>query len=64
MPKKKYLLLFEVDARERHYHITEFGKIIKFVVQLFNLRLELVESGKKYSGMIIRMTICIKIVIT
>jgi hypothetical protein len=31
---KKYLLLFDVDAWKRHYHITEFGKIIKFVVPL------------------------------
>ena len=34
MSEKQYLLLFDVDARKRHYHITEFGKIIKFVVQL------------------------------
>ena len=32
--EKQYLLLFDVDARKRRYHITEFGKIIKFVVQL------------------------------
>ena len=34
MPEKQYLLLLDVDARKRHYHITEDGRIIKFVVQL------------------------------
>jgi hypothetical protein len=25
--------LLDIDARKRHYHITDNGKIIKFVVQ-------------------------------
>jgi len=34
MPEKRYLILLDVDARKRHYHVTEAGKITKFVVQL------------------------------
>ena len=34
MPEKKYLILLDIDARKRHYHITKAGKIINFVVQL------------------------------
>ena len=34
MPDKRYLILLDVDARKRHYHQTESGRIIKFVVQL------------------------------
>ncbi|MBL7208367.1 MAG: hypothetical protein ISS67_07615 [Desulfobacterales bacterium] len=34
MQEKKYLILLDIDARKRHYHATEAGKIIKFVVQL------------------------------
>ena len=34
MHEKQYLILLDIDARKRHYHITDNGKIIKFVVQL------------------------------
>jgi len=34
MPEKQYLVLFDIDARKRHYHFTEAGKITRFVVQL------------------------------
>lgn len=34
MPEKEYLILLDVDARKRHYHLTEAGRIKKFVVQL------------------------------
>jgi len=34
MQEKEYLILLDIDARKRHYHATEAGKIIKFVVQL------------------------------
>ena len=34
MQEKKYLILLDINARKRHYHATEAGKIIKFVVQL------------------------------
>lgn len=34
MPEKQYLIMLDIDARKRHYHITESGKIKKFVVQL------------------------------
>jgi len=34
MPEKHYLILLDIDARKRHYHISEAGRIIKFVVQL------------------------------
>lgn len=34
MPEKQYLILLDIDARKRHYHRTEGGKITKFVVQL------------------------------
>ncbi|GAG88382.1 unnamed protein product [marine sediment metagenome] len=34
MQEKEYLILLDIDARKRHYHGTEAGKIIKFVVQL------------------------------
>lgn len=34
MPDKQYLILLDIDARKRHYHLTEVGRIIKFVVQL------------------------------
>ena len=34
MQEKKYLILLDIDARKRHYHVTEGGEIIKFVVQL------------------------------
>lgn len=34
MPEKNYLILLDIDARKRHHHITEAGRIIKFVVQL------------------------------
>jgi hypothetical protein len=34
MTEKEYLILLDGDARKRHYHHVEGGKIIKFVVQL------------------------------
>jgi hypothetical protein len=34
MPEKNYLILLDIDARKRHHHITEAGRIIKFVVQM------------------------------
>jgi len=34
MHEKQYLIFLDIDARKRHYHITDNGKIIKFVVQL------------------------------
>jgi len=34
MPERQYLILLDVDARKGHYHFTESGKIVKFVVQL------------------------------
>ena len=34
MPEKRYLILLDIDTRKRHYHVTEAGKITKFVVQL------------------------------
>ena len=34
MSEKRYLILLDVDARKRHYHLTEAGKITKFVAQL------------------------------
>ena len=34
MPEKEYLILLDVDVRKRHYHFTEAGKVVKFVVQL------------------------------
>jgi hypothetical protein len=34
VPAKEYLILLDVDARKRHYHFTEAGRITKFVVQL------------------------------
>ena len=34
MHEKQYLILLDINARKRHYHVTDNGKIIKFVVQL------------------------------
>jgi hypothetical protein len=34
MPEKQYLILLDFDSRKRHYHLTESGKIVKYVVQL------------------------------
>lgn len=34
MPEKQYLILLDIDARKRHHHVTEAGRIAKFVVQL------------------------------
>ena len=34
MSEKEYLILLDIDARKRHYHVTEGGKIKKFAVQL------------------------------
>jgi len=31
--EKEYLILLDVDVRKRHYHLTEAGKVMKFVVQ-------------------------------
>jgi hypothetical protein len=36
--EKEYLLIFDLDVRKRHFHITELGKIIKFVVQLDKIK--------------------------
>jgi hypothetical protein len=32
--EKRYLILLDADARKRHYHIVESGRIVKFAVQL------------------------------
>jgi ribosomal protein S13 len=34
MSEKNYLILLDIDARKRHHHVSEAGRIIKFVVQL------------------------------
>jgi hypothetical protein len=34
MLEKQYLILLDVDARKRHYHVIEGGRITRFVVQL------------------------------
>ncbi len=34
MPRKEYVLLYSEDTRKRHYHRTERGKVIEFMVQL------------------------------
>ena len=34
MPEKEYLILLDVNVRKRHYHFTESGKVVKFMVQL------------------------------
>jgi hypothetical protein len=34
MSERQYLLFLDVDARKRHYHVAERGRIIRFVVQL------------------------------
>jgi hypothetical protein len=34
MLEKEYLILLDVDARKRHYHVAEAGRVIKFVIQL------------------------------
>ena len=34
MAERQYLIFFDADARKRHYHVAEAGKITKFVVQL------------------------------
>ena len=34
MGEKQYLIMLDIDARKRHYHNSEAGKITKFVVQL------------------------------
>jgi hypothetical protein len=34
LAEKEYLILLDVDARKRHYHFTEAGAVVKFVVQL------------------------------
>jgi hypothetical protein len=34
MNEKEYLILIDTDARKRHYHAMEGGKIVRFVVQL------------------------------
>ncbi len=34
MPEKEYLILLDENARKRHYHITESGRIKNFTVQL------------------------------
>lgn len=32
--EREYFILLDIDARKRHYHICEAGKITKFIVQL------------------------------
>ena len=34
MAEKQYLILLDIDARKRHYHVTETHKVIQFTVQL------------------------------
>ncbi len=34
MPEKQYLIMLDLNARKRHYHKTDEGKIINFMVQL------------------------------
>ena len=34
MPEKRYVLPVWIDARIRHYHRTERGRVVAFVVQL------------------------------
>lgn len=34
MTERQYLIFLDVDARKRHYHKTEAGKITRFAVQL------------------------------
>ena len=33
MPEKSYLIFLDVDVRKRHFHKTERGQIVDFVVQ-------------------------------
>jgi len=46
MSEKHYLILLDVDARKRHYHVTVSGKILKFIVQLE------VKTGNKWREVI------------
>ena len=34
MPDSRYMLPVSIDTRIRHYHRTEKGKVLKFVIQL------------------------------
>ena len=34
MAEKQYLIMLDLDARKRHYHLLETGNIEKFMVQL------------------------------
>jgi hypothetical protein len=34
MSEKQYLIFLDVDARKRHYHRLEGGRIVQFLVQL------------------------------
>ena len=34
MSEKEYLILLDIDARKRHYHNKDTGRISKYVVQL------------------------------
>ncbi len=34
MKEKQYLIVLDVDARKRHRHVIEAGKIVEFTVQL------------------------------
>jgi hypothetical protein len=34
VPEKQYIILLDIDARKRHYHKTEKGRITRFIVQL------------------------------
>jgi hypothetical protein len=46
MAEKEYLILFDINTRKRHYHVTEADRIIKFVVQLE------VKTGDKWKEII------------
>jgi hypothetical protein len=34
MGEKSYLIMLDIDARKRHYHVVKAGRIINFTVQL------------------------------
>ena len=34
MAEKQYLLMLDIDARKRHFHLTKAGMVAEFVVQL------------------------------
>lgn len=59
MSENQYLILLDIDVRKRHSHVTEAGKVTKFVVQL---EIKLGEEWKEVI-MIVPMIMDIKIVI-